>query len=151
MKLNYSRYGAHNMFHLQGFATQRFLVYDAVINCKFTCIFLLLPNPTHQSTLDRTLRTHHLSSGPQLYPRASLVSFIHLDTSSKISLPVVVPCNDLILKVFPRMKIDSWAVSDVSARENVKKIFSFFFLSVDWWQGSHVCSATVFLLKNAHI
>ena len=52
-QVNYSCYGAHNMLHFQGFGTQRFLEYDAVINCKLACMVLphLLPNPAHQSTL----------------------------------------------------------------------------------------------------
>ncbi|KAJ3606452.1 hypothetical protein NHX12_025973 [Muraenolepis orangiensis] len=39
---------------LQGFATQRFLVYDAVISCQLTCdvfILHLFSDPPHQSTL----------------------------------------------------------------------------------------------------
>ena len=52
-QVNYSCYGAHNMFHFQGFGTQWFLVHDVVINCKLTCMVLLhlLPNPAHKYTL----------------------------------------------------------------------------------------------------
>ena len=56
--VDYLLYRAHNMFHLQGFGTEHFLMYDSVISCTFTCIFFphLLLNPADQTTL---LTTHH--------------------------------------------------------------------------------------------
>ena len=52
-EVDYTCYGAHNMFHLQSFATQLSQMDDTVTNCKLTCIFLphLLQNPVDQSTL----------------------------------------------------------------------------------------------------
>ena len=129
------------MFYLQSFATQCFLMDDMVINCKLTCIFLphLLLNSADQSTL---LTAHHgrtiCRQSHKFIPRKAHY-VIHLDTSSKISFPVFVPCIDFNskssfvmhrLESTPRMKIDSWAVSHVSllsstARDYAIKSFPF--------------------------
>lgn len=150
------------MFHFQGFATQRLLVFNAV-NSSVTF---------SSSILSRILATNPLlcphSAGapsvvnPTSFSQGSPISFTHLDTYSYRSCPVVVPCIGrnagnssvmLRLESTPRTKIDSWAMSDVSvlsstAREYAMKSFPFLtscsFMLVESWSTR---SATVFLLR----
>ena len=109
-----------------------------------------------------TSQALHLWSVPHVCSKAAPFHFTHLDTSSKRSFPVVVPCIDLNPKSSSikhrvestlGMKIDSWAVSDVSllsstAREYAMKSFPFpIRCCCRSVARSHTQSATVFLLR----
>ena len=102
-----------------------------------------------------TSQALHLWSVQQVCPKAA-------PFYSKRSFPVVVPCIDINPKSSsithrvestPRMKIDSWAVSDVSllsstAREYAMKYFPFpISCCCRSVARSHTQSATVFLLR----
>ena len=130
------------------------------------------PGPFTSSIFSRILLTNpffwpHTAGAPSVVSPTSLsqgrpILFTHFHTSSKRSFPVVVPCIDFSpksssvtrrLESTPRMKIDSWAVSDVSVlsstvREYAMNCFPF---SVSCCfqlvESSHTRSATVFLLR----
>ena len=109
----------------------------------------------------------HIAGAPSVVNPTSLshgspILSTHLDTSSNRSFPVVVPCIECYqknssvthrLESTPRMKIDSWAVSEVSvlsstAREYAMKAFPFptsccWRLAARW----RTWSATVFRLR----
>lgn len=96
-------------------------MYDTMISCQLTCNVFhlqLLPDPFHQSTL---LSAPSVVSPKHLF-QASPILFTQLDTSSKRFFPVVLPCIECNLKnssathkveSTPRMKTDSWPVSEV--------------------------------------
>lgn len=113
---------------------------------QLTCTLLhldLLPYRAHQSTLLSTLCWRPSVVSPTSLSHGCFISATHLETSSKISFPVVVPCINYNPKSssvthkfesIPRVKSDSRAVSDASqisstARENAKKSFP---LSSSW-------------------
>lgn len=144
-QVNYSCYGAYNMFHLQGFATQRLLVYDAVINSHMFSRIL----PTSP------LFWPHIAGAPSVVsPRSlsqgSLISVTYLETSSKSSFPVLVPCTDFKpksssvtcgLESTPKTK--AWQLDSIRYvvavihRKGVCNDICFFFLAavhVHWWQ-----------------